>query len=118
MVMILLMLYLVLWVPYIVMAKGDQVAAAPATPVQVRQQWNPYKLEVYRNLTQSYYEVRGRRCHPPQESPVVAEVQLDEGGEPRATLEQVSLAWRVVTSSTGRTRGQPDPAQPWLLGGT
>ena len=26
MVMILLMLYLVLWVPYIVMAKGDQVA--------------------------------------------------------------------------------------------
>ena len=27
MVMILLMLYLVLWVPYIVMAKGDQVAA-------------------------------------------------------------------------------------------
>ena len=33
MVMILLMLYLVLWVPYIVMAKGDQVAGVqPALP--------------------------------------------------------------------------------------
>ena len=46
MVTILLMLYIILWVPYIIMVKADQV----------RQQWSPYDLDVYRNLTHTYYQ--------------------------------------------------------------
>ena len=47
MVMILLMLYLVLWVPYIVMAKGDQVAI----------EYNKFQLEVGL-LTFKWYDDR------------------------------------------------------------
>jgi len=83
MVMILLMLYLVLWVPYIVMAKGDQV----------RQQWQPYPMEVYRNLTHSYYE---------ETPPVMAEVELDESGEPQARqLDQVETEANLTLHDPG-----------------
>lgn len=82
MVMILLMLYLVLWVPYIVMAKGDQVAAknrkfflvlfiilVHTMISKVRQQWHPYPMEVYRNLTHSYYEVKFQNLEYSNDSP-------------------------------------------------
>ena len=46
MVTILLMLYIILWVPYIIMVKADQI----------RQHWSPYDLDIYRNLTHTYYQ--------------------------------------------------------------
>ena len=40
------MLYIILWVPYIIMVKADQI----------RQKWSPYDLDIYRNLTHTYYQ--------------------------------------------------------------